>query len=656
MEPHPDDPILVEPSDWAKIFPLYYRILLLGCFGVWCWCLNLHGLRIAGIDARTILQGSTGPDDNFDCSACPPEAAPSSLERSRTATEGLPAHVPKCHRAIHAESELYRLALILTFVVFFSWWCYLLVPEDIPNVKRFIILATGIVLIGILTLPFHILAYADRMRFFRALGRVLYPSLTAPVFFCDVIMADILTSFARVFSDSWASLCDLSALLLPGSGGDPQTPDRINFSFEQCGYSVFGPLVICLPYLLRFRQCINEALSSPAGPVRRRHLANAAKYASSFPVVLLSGYEKYLSWKTKDHDGDGTITPRDHILTLLSQLWLLSAIVNTLYSIYWDTAVDWNLGYTARGCLQSLLNRDAPNLYYAKIVLSPGSPAPHLVDTTGALSQSRAPYNHSSPMAKLSSRKTYPASLASPTHGPCTSSFGLGQDAGDDALLQASSLPTPTGSTLTIVTSSHPTDPVDNPVGLNLPPVSPSYSTSSTETDHTAGSGELIVNISPRPTDGLPPPMAHLRAPNASHHEPRTPLLRPPSSAPISPTGPRSDHPSVRSPSSSPRSSDDWTYDDPTSLLNTDSRTHCHPFLRPHIIFDNALYYAAIAINVLLRTTWTLKISPHLPIETLPLGGFTLEWLEVLRRWLWVYFRVEREWLDKKVPLTASTD
>ncbi|RKP36872.1 EXS family-domain-containing protein [Dimargaris cristalligena] len=409
MEPHPDDPILVEPSDWAKIFPLYYRILLLGCFGVWCWCLNLHGLRIAGIDARTILQGSTGPDDNFDCSACSPEAAPSSLERSRTATEGLPAHVP-------------------------NWWCYLLVPEDIPNVKRFIILATGIVLIGILTLPFHILAYADRMRFFRALGRVLYPSLTAPVFFCDVIMADILTSFARVFSDSWASLCDLSALLLPGSGGDPQTPDRINFSFEQCGYSVFGPLVICLPYLLRFRQCINEALSSPAGPVRRRHLANAAKYASSFPVVLLSGYEKYLSWKTKDHDGDGTITPRDHILTLLSQLWLLSAIVNTLYSIYWDTAVDWNLGYTARG------------------------------------------------------------------------------------------------------------------------------------------------------------------------------------------------------------------------------RTHCHPFLRPHIIFDNALYYAAIAINVLLRTTWTLKISPHLPIETLPLGGFTLEWLEVLRRWLWVYFRVEREWLDKKVPLTASTD
>lgn len=39
----------------------------------------------------------------------------------------------------------------------------------------------------------------------RALGRILFPSLDAPIFFSDVILADILTSFAKVLGDLWVS-------------------------------------------------------------------------------------------------------------------------------------------------------------------------------------------------------------------------------------------------------------------------------------------------------------------------------------------------------------------------------------------------------------------------------------------------------------------
>lgn len=35
----------------------------------------------------------------------------------------------------------------------------------------------------------------------RCFKRILYPSLTAPVFFSDVILADIITSFAKVLGD-----------------------------------------------------------------------------------------------------------------------------------------------------------------------------------------------------------------------------------------------------------------------------------------------------------------------------------------------------------------------------------------------------------------------------------------------------------------------
>ncbi|KAJ1972685.1 protein-ER retention protein [Dimargaris verticillata] len=87
--------------------------------------------------------------------------------------------------------------------------------------------------------------------------------------------------------------------------------------------------------------------------------------------------------------------------------------------------------------------------------------------------------------------------------------------------------------------------------------------------------------------------------------------------------------------------------------LHTTPVPHCHYFLRPQLCFDSGIYYAVVILNVGLRTTWTLKISPHLLIETLPLGGFTLEWLEILRRWLWVYLRIEREWLDAQDRATT---
>jgi hypothetical protein len=35
------------------------------------------------------------------------------------------------------------------------------------------------------------------------------PSLDAPVFFSDVILADILTSFAKVLGDLWISTCQI---------------------------------------------------------------------------------------------------------------------------------------------------------------------------------------------------------------------------------------------------------------------------------------------------------------------------------------------------------------------------------------------------------------------------------------------------------------
>lgn len=42
-----------------------------------------------------------------------------------------------------------------------------------------------------------------------AISRILLPPTTSPIWFCDVILADILTSFAKVLGDLWISSCQI---------------------------------------------------------------------------------------------------------------------------------------------------------------------------------------------------------------------------------------------------------------------------------------------------------------------------------------------------------------------------------------------------------------------------------------------------------------
>ena len=72
-----------------------------------------------------------------------------------------------------------------------------------------------------------------------------------------------------------------------------------------------------------------------------------------------------------------------------------------------------------------------------------------------------------------------------------------------------------------------------------------------------------------------------------------------------------------------------------------------HPYgLRRHRHFHaTKMYYAAIIVDFLLRCTWSFKLSPHLDhFNDLEGGIFTMEILEVLRRWMWIFFRLETEW------------
>jgi hypothetical protein len=74
---------------------------------------------------------------------------------------------------------------------------------------------------------------------------------------------------------------------------------------------------------------------------------------------------------------------------------------------------------------------------------------------------------------------------------------------------------------------------------------------------------------------------------------------------------------------------------------------HTYPYgLRPHILYPLPIYPLAIFINLVLRLTWSIKLSSHLHAKAQGEGSFFIFWVEIaelVRRWVWVFIRVEWE-------------
>ena len=66
--------------------------------------------------------------------------------------------------------------------------------------------------------------------------------------------------------------------------------------------------------------------------------------------------------------------------------------------------------------------------------------------------------------------------------------------------------------------------------------------------------------------------------------------------------------------------------------------------LRPTLLFPLPVYPFAILVDLILRLTWSAKLSSHL--HSYSEGDLIIFWIElaeVVRRWMWVFLRVEWE-------------
>lgn len=233
------------PDTFSRVLPLPFRLEFELILGFWLWALNLHGFHNLNIDIFTLIRYPIRPTDDE------PHLHTSAYRFAGVLTGLWIGAILLFWTLTHGDADL---------VVSHSW---------IPNLLFFLMLAVFL----LPRYPFTHPAYgstnsAGVARFFQGLRRIAFGGIAKPKpeKFGDVLLADALTSYSKPISEVFVTLC----MFLKGLG-TTNKPDRL------CGHEIVVPLAIAWPFFIRLRQCLKED-----------QWANAAKYATAFPVIVLS--------------------------------------------------------------------------------------------------------------------------------------------------------------------------------------------------------------------------------------------------------------------------------------------------------------------------------------------------------------------------------
>ncbi|KAI9007558.1 EXS family-domain-containing protein [Phycomyces nitens] len=281
------DGVLGLPS-LQTILPATYRPIVVICIGIWGWAFSLLILIKSHMDPASILQ--IHPDKN-----------------------------------VNLHNPIFAIASVLTCIIAINlWFCY-----HYGTPSSWFPLITYLAAFIMILWPGKGFYRKERSRFLRVLRRLFSFNIFAPVFFSDIILADILTSLSNVFGDLFTTLCVILA-------GQDATLEKTQVDYHR---DLFLPILISIPYFIRLRQCTSEYLDSNCKT--KRHLFNALKYASAFPVILLSATQKRAAMYVAE---TGSV-PKSWWIgeTNIFRLWMAFVFFNSMYSFWWDVSMDWNL-------------------------------------------------------------------------------------------------------------------------------------------------------------------------------------------------------------------------------------------------------------------------------------------------------------------------
>lgn len=196
------------------------------------------------------------------------------------------SHHYSCYRLASLITIPYAAILVLFWLFTHGNAASVVSWELLPNLYL-------LILVVCFFLPFSIVSGSGRSRFLQTLRRISIGGIaeTQDGKFGDILAADALTSYAKILGDLFVALC----MFFSKGKSSTARPDR------SCGGNVVVPLIIAWPFLIRLRQCLIEyrrvQRANRSGNLSGQgwggqHLANALKYATAFPVIILSAIQR----------------------------------------------------------------------------------------------------------------------------------------------------------------------------------------------------------------------------------------------------------------------------------------------------------------------------------------------------------------------------
>jgi hypothetical protein len=209
----------------------------------------------------------------------------------RNPTSSSLPHYRSCYRLASLISIPFTAILLLFWLVTRGNPKAVLEWEVLPNIYI-------LILVICFFLPFHLASGSGRYRFLTTLKRISVGGIAEAQDgkFGDILLADALTSYAKVLADFYVSFC-----MFFSRRSSTGRPDR------NCGGSYIVPLILAIPSLIRLRQCLIEygrtqrasrKLDGFGNGQAGTHLANAVKYSTAFPVIILSAIQRSHDPKT----------------------------------------------------------------------------------------------------------------------------------------------------------------------------------------------------------------------------------------------------------------------------------------------------------------------------------------------------------------------
>jgi len=306
--------------------PTIYHSLFFLFLGIWLWGININVLEKTNIDCSFLLT--------------PAEERP-----LRNSSKNYVNY-----------KDIYKLAMSYTFIFFFSTTIYNICGIYWEKTTiEWIAVATLLISLYTLFMSNKALYKNERMKFVKALKRIVTPNFKVETSFSDVVLADLITSFSKVIGDIYVALAELfiEIVIVPliGKKYDNVNLDSDGKSIKDISIhyhhhillDIFGSFMILLPYLFRLRQCMADFFTKATKEQRIKSFLNALKYGSSIPVYILSGYYSWIKSDIKNTTEKKILEPLYENAKIVFICWIIASFINSAYSYYWDVFNDWEL-------------------------------------------------------------------------------------------------------------------------------------------------------------------------------------------------------------------------------------------------------------------------------------------------------------------------